>query len=44
MRGDFTDITRAMMRDVSFRPDTTTEDGIRDFVAWYRDDYKFEMP
>jgi UDP-glucuronate 4-epimerase len=28
------------MRDVGFRPQTSLEDGIRDFVAWYRDHYK----
>jgi UDP-glucuronate 4-epimerase len=25
------------MRDVGFRPQTSLADGIRDFVAWYRD-------
>jgi UDP-glucuronate 4-epimerase len=29
-----------LMRDVGFRPDTSIEDGIRGFVAWYRDHYK----
>ena len=29
-----------LMRDVGFRPHTSLEDGIRDFVAWYRDYYK----
>jgi UDP-glucuronate 4-epimerase len=29
-----------LMRDVGFRPATSIEDGIRDFVAWYRDHYK----
>jgi len=29
-----------LMRDVGFRPDTSIEDGIRDFVAWYRGHYK----
>jgi UDP-glucuronate 4-epimerase len=29
-----------LMRDVGFRPETSIEDGIRDFVAWYRDYYK----
>ncbi len=29
-----------LMRDVGFRPQTSIEDGIRDFVAWYRDHYK----
>ena len=29
-----------LMRDVGFRPQTSLEDGIRDFVAWYRDYYK----
>jgi UDP-glucuronate 4-epimerase len=29
-----------LMRDVGFRPGTSIEDGIRDFVAWYRNHYK----
>ncbi|MFL6813750.1 MAG: NAD-dependent epimerase/dehydratase family protein, partial [Bradyrhizobium sp.] len=29
-----------LMRDVSFKPQTSIEDGIRDFVAWYRGHYK----
>ena len=29
-----------LMRDTGFRPQTSIEDGIRDFVAWYRDHYK----
>jgi UDP-glucuronate 4-epimerase len=29
-----------LMRDVGFRPQTSIEDGIRDFVAWYRGHYK----
>jgi len=29
-----------LMRDVGFRPDTSIEDGIRGFVAWYREHYK----
>ena len=29
-----------LMRDVGFRPDTSIEDGLRGFVAWYRDHYK----
>jgi UDP-glucuronate 4-epimerase len=29
-----------LMRDVGFAPQTSIEDGIRDFVAWYRDYYK----
>jgi len=28
-----------LMRDVSFKPQTSIEDGIRDFVAWYRGHY-----
>jgi UDP-glucuronate 4-epimerase len=28
-----------LMRDVGFRPDTSIEDGISGFVAWYRDHY-----
>jgi len=30
----------ALMRETGFRPQTSIEDGIRDFVAWYRDHYK----
>jgi UDP-glucuronate 4-epimerase len=29
-----------LMRDVGFRPQTSIEDGINGFVAWYRDHYK----
>jgi len=29
-----------LMRDLGFRPQTSIEDGIRGFVAWYRDYYK----
>jgi UDP-glucuronate 4-epimerase len=29
-----------LMRDIGFTPSTSIEDGIRDFVAWYRDHYK----
>ena len=29
-----------LMRDTGFRPQTPIEDGIRDFVAWYRDHYR----
>src|SRR6476659_9677793 len=29
-----------LMRDVGFRPKTSVEDGIRHFVAWYREHYK----
>jgi UDP-glucuronate 4-epimerase len=29
-----------LMRDTGFRPHTSIEDGISDFVAWYRDHYK----
>ena len=29
-----------LMRDTGFKPQTPIEDGIRDFVAWYRDHYK----
>jgi UDP-glucuronate 4-epimerase len=29
-----------LMRDTGFRPETSIEDGIRDFVAWYRGYYK----
>ncbi len=29
-----------LTRDIGFRPETSIEDGIRGFVAWYRDYYK----
>lgn len=29
-----------LMRDTGLKPETTIEDGIVDFVAWYRDHYK----
>jgi UDP-glucuronate 4-epimerase len=29
-----------LMRDTGLMPETSIEDGIRDFVAWYRDHYK----
>ena len=29
-----------LMRDTGFRPQTSIEDGLRDFVAWYRDYYR----
>lgn len=29
-----------LMRDVGFRPETPIEDGLRDFVSWYRGHYK----
>jgi UDP-glucuronate 4-epimerase len=29
-----------LMRDVGFRPQTSIEDGVRNFVTWYRDHYK----
>jgi UDP-glucuronate 4-epimerase len=29
-----------LMRDVDFRPQTSIENGIADFVAWYRDHYE----
>jgi UDP-glucuronate 4-epimerase len=35
----FADIEE-LTRDTGFRPDTPIEDGIRDFVAWYRTHYK----
>jgi UDP-glucuronate 4-epimerase len=34
----FADIEE-LMRDTGFRPSTSIEDGVRDFVAWYRDHY-----
>src|SRR6202048_650079 len=41
--GDVTDTyadVAELMRDTGFRPQTSIEDGIRDFVAWYRDHYR----
>jgi len=35
----FADIEE-LTRDIGFRPRTPIEDGIRDFVAWYRNHYK----
>ena len=32
----FADVTE-LMRDTGFRPQTSIEDGLADFVAWYRD-------
>ncbi len=29
-----------LMRDIKMKPETSIEDGITDFVAWYRDHYK----
>jgi UDP-glucuronate 4-epimerase len=29
-----------LMRDIGIRPETSIEDGINNFVAWYRDHYK----
>jgi UDP-glucuronate 4-epimerase len=29
-----------LARDVGFRPETSIEDGVRNFVAWYRDYYR----
>jgi UDP-glucuronate 4-epimerase len=26
-----------LMRDVGFRPSTSIEDGVRNFVAWYKE-------
>jgi UDP-glucuronate 4-epimerase len=34
----FADVAE-LMRDTGFRPQTSIEDGLRDFVAWYRDFY-----
>ena len=34
----FADVTE-LMRDTGFRPQTSIEDGLRNFVAWYRDHY-----
>jgi UDP-glucuronate 4-epimerase len=35
----FADVTE-LMRDTGFRPQTSIEDGLRAFVAWYRDHYR----
>lgn len=35
----FADVTE-LMRDTGFRPQTSIEDGLRGFVAWYRDHYR----
>jgi len=35
----FADVTD-LMRDTGFRPQTSIEDGLRDFVAWYRNYYR----
>jgi UDP-glucuronate 4-epimerase len=35
----FADVTD-LMRDTGFRPQTSIEDGLADFVAWYRDYYR----
>jgi UDP-glucuronate 4-epimerase len=35
----YADVTD-LERDVNFRPDTSIEDGLKKFVAWYRDYYK----
>lgn len=35
----FADVA-ALMRDTGLRPETSIEDGIREFVVWYRDHYK----
>ncbi|WP_074830923.1 MULTISPECIES: NAD-dependent epimerase [Bradyrhizobium] len=35
----FADVTE-LMRDTGFRPQTSIEDGLREFVAWYRDHYR----
>jgi UDP-glucuronate 4-epimerase len=29
-----------LVRDVDFKPDTPIEEGIKRFVAWYKDYYK----
>jgi UDP-glucuronate 4-epimerase len=40
MRGDFVE-TRAnidaLARDFDFRPETSVEEGVRRFIAWYHD-------
>jgi len=35
----FADVSE-LMRDTGFRPQTPIEDGLREFVAWYRDHYR----
>lgn len=35
----FADVTE-LMRDTGFSPQTSIEDGLREFVAWYRDYYR----
>jgi UDP-glucuronate 4-epimerase len=35
----FADVTE-LMRDTGFKPRTSIEEGLRDFVAWYRDYYR----
>lgn len=35
----FADVTE-LTRDTGFRPQTSIEDGLRNFVAWYRDHYQ----
>jgi UDP-glucuronate 4-epimerase len=35
----YADVTN-LARDIGFRPETRIEDGIRNFVAWYRDHYR----
>ena len=35
----FADVTE-LARDTGFKPQTSIEDGLRDFVAWYRDYYR----
>ena len=37
--GIFADV-EDLLRDTGLKPETTIEDGITDFVAWYRDHYK----
>ena len=34
----FADVS-ALERDVGYRPDTPLDEGVRRFVAWYRDHY-----
>jgi UDP-glucuronate 4-epimerase len=37
----FADVTD-LMRDTGYRPDTPIEEGIRNFVAWYKDYYEVD--
>ena len=36
------DFSDQLMEDVNYKPETTVPEGIRRFVAWYRDYYAVE--